>query len=93
MNFIPMEPCAVIKGTRWLKYNIHLIWECASHCRALRCRHHNSPGPRIEGDIAMFPVEFSNHITMWLLGLVVISHHTRPAAVIQVVRKVHLDCI
>jgi hypothetical protein len=33
-------------------------------------RHHNSPGPGIEGDIAMFPVEFSSHIIMWLLGLV-----------------------
>ena len=33
MNFVPMKPCAMIKGSRWLKYNIHLIWECASHCR------------------------------------------------------------
>ena len=28
-NLRPLKPCAVIIGTMWLKYNIHLIWECA----------------------------------------------------------------
>jgi hypothetical protein len=47
-------------------------------------RHHNSPGPGIEGDIAMFPVEFSSHIIMWLLGLVPLFD----AEIVQVLRRV-----
>ena len=28
-NLRLLKPCAVIIGTKWLKYNINLIWECA----------------------------------------------------------------
>jgi len=65
---MPVKPCAMIKGTRWQKYAAYLIWKYIFYVPAYRCRHHNSPGPGILGDIAMFWVDIPGHIIMLVLG-------------------------
>ena len=39
-------------------------------CLYIRYRHHDSLGPGIAANIAMFQVDFSTHILMWLYRLV-----------------------
>ena len=57
MNLKPLKPCATIKGTRWLKIYLHPIWNVPEPLHIyFYLPHHNSLGPRILGDIAMFPV-------------------------------------
>jgi hypothetical protein len=70
MNLRPVKPCAVIKGTRWLKNNASLIWEFLFYVPEpilrppslsfiLYLLHHNSQGLGIPANIAMLWVDIS----------------------------------
>src|SRR5258707_216354 len=69
MNLRPVKPCAMIKGTGWLKNNSFLIWEFIFNMQGpiqapilpfiLYLQHHNSPGLGIPANIAMYWVGIS----------------------------------
>jgi hypothetical protein len=61
-------------------YNVHfglfLIYARNAPLLSPMARHHNSPGPGIPENIAMFWVDISTHIPMRVHGLVILSFHT-----------------
>jgi hypothetical protein len=71
MNLMPGKPCAMIKGIKWQNNNASLIG--IPPPLYFNFWHHNSPGLGIAVNIAMFWVEISSHIIMWVLGLVLME--------------------